>query len=403
MSALEAYCSPEFEKAFGLSNWKERAVPAFNDDGSESFRDANGELIEGIYLGMPNDLYHSLPALSSSGLKKFCDSPALYAREYLSSVNRKRTTQMKHTFDAGTYGHELCLEAEGFYDRYFRDLVPADCPDAMDTVADIEKALVAAGLSASESKDDKIARLLRYAPATDTTTLKTLKDIDAALEAAGQPKSESKLEKARRLMAANPLAEVFELVQQQNRDKHGAAETLTVNGEQATAYGGKLPIDGVVWDDAHRVQASVRSHSQANAIIQNGEPEVAILALCPLTKLWLKVKFDWLRFDDEAADVKTTLSSRPEDFKRQISKLNYDIQLAFYSYVAELVGITIKRFSMIAVEYVNADICQPYELGLHRIVKARQRLDNSFKNYVECTQTGKWWGWSKEDCVMVLD
>lgn len=310
---------------------------------------------------------------------------------------------MRHTFDAGTYGHELCLEDEGFYDRYFRDLVQSDCPDALDTISDIDKALVEAGLSGSESKEDKLARLLRHAPSVDVTTIKTIKDIDSALEANGQPKSESKLEKAKRLMKANPNALVFEFLQSENRLKHGAPKQVMNNGAEATMYGDKLPIDGIVWDDAHRVQASVRSHSQANAIIQNGAPEVAILAICPVTKLWLKVKFDWLRYDDEAADVKTTLSSRPEDFKRQIQKLNYDIQMAFYSYVAELVGINIKRFTLIAVEYVNSDICQPYERAQRHIVKARKQLDQAFIDYVECTVSGKWWGWSKEDCVMILD
>lgn len=403
MQTNTAQVNDNFLERFGTSNWFERSRPAFNEDGSEAFRTASGELIEGIYLSMPNDLYHSLPALSSSGMKKFVESPALYAREYLSNVSRKRTLQLKRTLDAGTYGHELCLEEEGFYDRYFRDVVPTDFPEALHTTSDIEKALVAAGLTANESKDEKLARLVSANPSVDTSKLKTIKDIDAELENAGLSKSESKADKARRLAKVVSHVQVFDVLFEENRLKHGQPETAVVNGETVTLYGGKLPIDGVVWDDAHRVKASVRGHSQANAILTNGMPEVAIIAKCPITDLWLKVKFDWLRFDDDAADVKTTLSTKPEDFKRQIKKLHYDIQLSFYAYVAELVGIFIGQFSLVAVEYVNADICQPYELQPKTRIAANKALKKAFKEFVECKKTNNWWGWSKEDCVIVLE
>ena len=63
MSALHKV---EEDKAY--SNWQERALPAYDDEGVENFLDEDGELIEGIYLDMPNDVYHALPALSSSKL-----------------------------------------------------------------------------------------------------------------------------------------------------------------------------------------------------------------------------------------------------------------------------------------------------------------------------------------------
>lgn len=44
----------------------------------------------GIYADVENDDYHAIPALSSSKLKKFSNSPALYYREYVAPLNRNK-------------------------------------------------------------------------------------------------------------------------------------------------------------------------------------------------------------------------------------------------------------------------------------------------------------------------
>lgn len=386
-----------------LSNWFTQAIAAYADDGKANFLDANGELVEGIYLDLPNDVYHSLPALSSTGAKKFIESPALYYRDYLSDIERKRTTAQRNTFDTGTFGHELCLEPAGFNERYFRDVMPSDYPDALSTIDQIESALVEAGLPAKEGKAEKLERLARLVPTIDLTTLKTIADIEAELVKGGYSKSESKLDKAYRLLTASPQSQVFDLLFEQNRLKQGLPSESTFNGEPVTLYGNKMPIDALVWDDANRVRNTVMSHSQARQTLMNGLPEVAIIARCPITNLLLKVKFDWLTFDDNAADVKTTLSTKPEKFLRQIRDLHYNIQQSFYTYVASLVGISIQVFSFVAVEYINADICQPYVLGKRTIASSNLQLMGALNEFVKCKKTGHWYGWSKEDCYLTID
>jgi hypothetical protein len=388
-----------------LSNWHQYASEAYSADGKPNFLNQNGELVEGIYLNLPNDVYHSLNALSSTGLKTFVDSPARYYRDYLSGISRKRTLAQKRTLDAGTYGHELCLEPDGFYDRYFRDCVQSDFPDALITVDQIEGALIAAGLPAKEGKQEKLARLLRIDPKADQSGLKTVADIDNALVAVGASKTESKLDKAQRLSQSNPNVQVFDLLLEQNRLKHGQrVETVYPDtGDVTVRYGDKLPIDGVVWDDAHRIQATVRNHAEADMHLSYGLPEVAIIAKCPITGMMLKVKFDWLRFDDKAVDLKTTaLSVKPEDFRRQLINLHYDIQQAFYCYVAYIAGINPPSFTFVAVEYGSADICQPYTLSHQRIVKANNTMYSALEDFKKCKKTDKWHGYIKEDCTIEL-
>lgn len=387
------------------SNWYEYAKPAYNSNGEPNFLDAAGELVEGVFLDMPNDVYHSLSALSSTGLKTFVASPAKYYRDYLSGISRKRTLAQKRTLDAGTYGHELCLEPDGFYDRYFRDCVQSDFPDALSTVDQIEAALAAHNLPAKEGKPEKLERLKRVAPEKDVSQLKTIADIEAALAEAGAQKSESKLDKAIRLTAACPDVLVYDLIFEEHRLKHGERKEVVCpdTGEVTITYGGKKPIDGIVWDDAHRVQNSVRNHAEANMHLSFGLPEVAIIARCPITGMMLKVKFDWLRFDDDAVDVKTSAQSvKPEDFRRQIINLHYDIQQAFYCYVASILSINIGKFTFVAVEYGAADICQPYTVSHQRVVKANNTMYAALDDFKNCLKTGKWYGYSKEDCTIEL-
>ena len=387
------------------SNWFERAVPAYDQAGQPTFLDANGELIAGIYLDMPNDVYHSLNALSSSGLKSFIESPALYYRDYIQGTIRKRTTAFRRTMDAGTYGHELVLEPQGFYDRYFRDPVQADWPDALSTTEQIETALVEAGLPAKEGKAEKLVRLQRLSPTLDVSALKTIADIDEQLTQLGASKTESKLDKAIRLFQVAPHIDVFDYRVEKIRAAQGAKVETTdpETGEVTVTYGGKKPIDGVVWDDAHRVQKSVLKHMEAKTYISNGLPEVAIIARCKVTNMWLKVKFDWLRFDDKAVDLKTSGQSvKPEDFRRQIMKLHYNIQQVFYTYVASLADIVINEFIFVAVEYGTKDVCQPYKLSNYKVSKSKIEMVNALNEFLECKETGNWYGYVKEDCTIEL-
>lgn len=346
----EAITNNEIELEPNFSNWVEKALEAFDTNGEPNYIDSNGELIEGIYINMPNDLYHSLPALSSSQLKEFKESPPHYYRRYLSGIEVKRTLQTQRTLDAGTLGHELILEPEDFHNKYFRELLAIDEPDALHTEAQIKVELEKHNLKTTGTKAIKAERLLKH----------------------------------------NPNSRVFDDLQRKNRDKEGQQSTAIIEGEEKTLYGGKLGVDGQVWDSALRIVKSLKNEPQADAFINYGLPEVAIISRCPRSGLLLKVKFDWLRFDDETADVKTTRSANPDDFSRQMRSLKYDLQQAFYTYVASLAGIHIRRFLFVAVEYASADYCQLFKIKESRLVKAFEDMHQAKDEFVECKRTGKW-------------
>lgn len=349
------------------SNWKDRAVRAYDDNGEPNFFDNNGEFIEGIYLDMPNDVYHSLPALSSSKLKDFVKSPALYYRNYISDIERKRTTATKNTFDAGTHGHTLVLEPQGYYSRFFRDLIPSDMPEAIHTTKEIDRYIAELDLKKSGSKSEKAFRLAEK------------------LEEIGSDKV------------------VFEVERHKHLHSHGKPKPDKWEGEDVTSYGGMIPVDGMIWDDAHRVKDTTRNHREADNYFQYGLPEVAMIARCPITELMLKVKFDWLRFDDMAVDLKTTLSTKPEKFLRQVQDLHYDVQQEFYKYVASLLNIKVEEFIFVATEYVTMDACQPFMLSKKREKIAYQKVQKALPELKKCMESNKWHGWIKEPCTLVLE
>lgn len=345
-----------------------RITPAYDSNGNPNFKEANGNLICGIYSGMENEVYHSLPATSSSQIKKYAKSPAHYKRAYIDKVERKRLAKTtERTFDAGTYGHELVLEPEGFYDRYFRLLNAAEHQDCLHTTEELREKCKELGLTVSGTKA-------------------TLTD---------------------RITQADPTVRIFEIVQKNHiianagqkavlkaidvMDSSSGRPNLidTLKHEDVKPLLLKAPIDPIVWDDAHRACKTIRDHEWANEILQDGFAELSVIAQCPETGLMLKVRFDWLNRNGVPADVKTTRSANPIMASYQFGDLGYDLQAYMYTYVGRLAGIPCpeKVFPFVTCEYLDADICEVFELcdedwdiaqrNFHRhIVNLKDSLDN---------------------------
>jgi len=349
-----------------LSRWFDRAVDAYDEKGNPMFLDAEGKLKVGIYRNLPNDVYHELPALSSSGLKKFSDCPAKYEAQYIQKRNRRKTTGSQRSLDTGSLVHELILETPKFYESYCREPLLTD-PEFVDrnmliTSDDLKAALADKGLKVSGKKQDLIERLL----------------------------------------ADDPNAPIWEHIREQILLQNGEKSTSIIEGVERTTYGGKLPIDGVMWDDAIRCYTKMQKHQDASQTFVNGESEIAFIALCPFTGEFLKCKFDWLRYDDHAADLKTAKSVKPRAFISDIFKYRYDLQLAFYRYVASCLDVTIREFPLVAVEYAEADIVQPFTPCQSTINKAEEDMFDLLEEFKRCKETMYWPGYIKTDEVIVF-
>jgi len=284
---------------------------AYDDDGLPLFVTESGELINGIWIGIPNEVYHSLPTLSSSMVKKYRACPALYKRSYIDDIQRNRTKASEYTLNAGTYAHEIVLEPEGFMERHYRGLVKSEHPNALVTLDDLKTRAKEMGITSGLSKKESI--------------IKQIQDKD-------------------------PLIPIFDVLEQ----KHDEVNK------------GKNKIDGVVYDDAMRCARTMLCHSDAGALLNpdEGLPEVSIIYDCPITGLKKRSRFDFLRFDNIAVDVKTTKSCELNSFSKDAVNMGYGIQEMFYreSYFV-ITGNDLDSFVFVASEYAQMDDCETFEIS----------------------------------------
>lgn len=121
---------------------------------------------DGLHLGLPEEIYHAIPALSASGLKNLLISaPDFWARSYMNPAREE---------DEGGGGkddwrivgkafHARILEGrEIFAKRFALEFMPPK--DCLKTVEDIKTALKALGIKATGNKPDLIAALLLAEP-----------------------------------------------------------------------------------------------------------------------------------------------------------------------------------------------------------------------------------------------
>lgn len=117
----------------------------------------------GIYLHMPESVYHSIPAFSKSLVKKFRISPIDAWEMLYGDEDEEKNDALEY----GTALHCFMLEgADAFNARYCKAFDKSEHPDALDTIDDLKKFLKSQGqdFKASEPKPVLIERVQSFAP-----------------------------------------------------------------------------------------------------------------------------------------------------------------------------------------------------------------------------------------------
>ncbi|MGE3645236.1 MAG: SAP domain-containing protein [Beijerinckiaceae bacterium] len=137
----------------------------------------------GVYFGMPEDEYHSDPALGSSDIRHLLISQSDYwfRSRHLNPLYEEIDTDTPARI-RGRALHKLILEGqEAFEAQYQRGIDPADYPGALRTIADLKEACRKYSLSISGTKDELIARVQGRVP-----KLPILDVLTAELEKTGK-------------------------------------------------------------------------------------------------------------------------------------------------------------------------------------------------------------------------
>jgi hypothetical protein len=131
----------------------------------------------GLYFGMSDEEYHSLPACSNGGIKKIAASPMIFwaSTPWLSEKKRKQEAEKaadeKQHHTLGKAYHCRIMEGrEEFERRFVVELDPAEYPNALVHTDQIKAAIMrhnemVSVKPCSARKDDLIAQLVPARPA----------------------------------------------------------------------------------------------------------------------------------------------------------------------------------------------------------------------------------------------
>lgn len=292
---------------------------------------------------MTNTEYHAGPGISSTQLKTIGISPLAYWDAYINPEREAR--KYKHCFAVGDGTHKLVLEPGTFEHTYAVGFDKSAYPTALDTVADLKKALSELNLMVSGTKPELAARLVHeggYDP----------KKIMYYLEAQHNESIKDKI-----AIPANDY-----------KDMQNMLKAVWQNPIAAGLLDGGTTEESYFWTDE-------------NGILR-------------------KARTDLITSDrDFIIDLKTTDDVSQEGFGRTIAAYGYHVSAAWYLDV--LYGLygedAPQEYAFIAVQKKR-----PYDVAVHFLTQDQIKLGRLiYKKYLrtlmDCMETGYFPGiaWDK--------
>jgi hypothetical protein len=220
-------------------------------------------IVDGIYFDLPDDVYHAVPRLSSSGIQNLCVSPATFWRGSWLDPDRPDKDEEETIWQIiGRAYHCARLEPHLFEQLYVRELAKEEAPEG---------------------------------------TVFTGVEMGKKLEELGAKKSGSVTEQAERLADAGyPANLIWPLVKQ----------------EWEKARGGRTPIPAKHYDQMITDRERISKNSQIAPLLTGGEPEVSVFWTDEFG-VQMKARIDYLH-RDWWVDFKTFDNSRRKEVEQAI-------------------------------------------------------------------------------------
>jgi hypothetical protein len=249
-------------------------------------------VVDGIYFGLPEEVYHAVPRLSSSGLQRMCVSPANFWRGSWLDPERAEKFDEEATKAriVGKAYHCARLEPEAFEARFVRELTPADFPS---------KGFL--------SSDEKVKAALKEAGAQQTVSGETMS------------------ERAERLLDTGYEGTIFPLEK----------------ARWAAKVNGRTPLPAEVYDDIARDMDRLRANKDIASLLSDGAAEVSVF-YTDENGIKMKSRLDWLAAG-WWVDFKTFENSRRKPLMTAIADAfrydRYYIQAPTYREAVEAIRI----------------------------------------------------------------
>ena len=174
-----------------------------------------------------------------------------------------------------------------------------------------------------------------------------------------------------------------------------------IRAARDNAYGaGKTPLLKTNYDDVRRMADAALAFVEQSAIAKFWHEEDAkseVTGIWQEGGIWLRCRWDRLSIAKRfIGDYKSTTDASPEAFSRQIIRMGYHIQEAFYRRAAKALGIDSPRFVFLAQS------CEePYECTLHDCHPALQEIadaevSRAISIWRTCITENRWPSYSGE-------
>lgn len=330
--------------------WNDKASNAYIDD-KPAWLDDKGDLIAGIYRGMTNADYHAIDAFSSSIIKDtYKTSLKEIHRLYFSGLVREQSASMTK----GELVHEAILEPPLFAKRRFQ-MPEISNLSGIEQNSDLKNLLKEHGLPVSGLKADLKARIRHVG-----LSCLLLEDELNALY--------------RKEAGEEALALAQELV----KNKTVTNMNLAFCTEEVKKLCIKTPIEHELYNEVAWHQKQAKAHKVANQVIDYGESELSIVVFDEEFNTWVKCRFDYLSYDNFAADVKTAVEVSPQGFAKAVRNYRYDIQQAFYTRVARIAGIVLEGFLFVGIGTNHPKEVAVYDIDTPSIQRGENDMINAF-------------------------
>jgi hypothetical protein len=244
----------------------------------------------GIYFGVPEEIYHRIPALSNSGIRNLLASPTTFWAG--SWMNPDYEYKSAEHFVVGHAYHTLILEGPNAYrERFYVPPHIDDYPKALTTATQYKEAIKAAGGQPVTKVPDEANPQLQRAARTEDW--------------------------AAQLVALDRSAYVWPDILAKAKARHP----------------GKLEIDADTDREIHIAARMIAQDPELQKAVRNGWPEVTLIWRDPRQGVLMKCRVDYLKFK-AVVDLKTyanrnNLSAR-QAIARAIAEHRYPLQPATY-------------------------------------------------------------------------
>jgi hypothetical protein len=157
---------------------------------------------------------------------------------------------------------------------------------------------------------------------------------------------------------------------------------------------GQDVVNKVDWDKIEGMHRSVMEDVDAASVIRAGKTEVSCFVKDPEFGVLIKCRPDVLVLEAGIiADLKTFDDARESAFTRQVMRMGYHIQTAWYLHVLSLLtGTTWKNFLHIVVETEAPHSTGVFCLNDASIERAMLDVKTALKRYAECMESNMWPG-----------